>query len=166
MRMIPKVLLVLTLLVAGSALAQETFQIAIGVDADSLDPVQGTTTTIDNIVDYMAQTLMGIDEQGALVPLLATEWTTAEDGLSMDLTLREGVVFHDGTPLTADAVVWNFERLLDPEVNVPRRGPYSPIESVEAVDELACPTQPHAAGSLPGGRAHADHGSDHLARFG
>src|SRR5690606_19431768 len=133
---IPKLLLSLVLILAGSALAQDTFRIAIGVDADSLDPVQGTTTTIDNIVDYMAQTLMGIDETGALVPLLATEWTTSQDGLTMDLTLREGVVFHDGTPLTADVVVWNFERLLDTAVNVPRRGPYAPIESAEAVDDL------------------------------
>ncbi len=131
-----KYLLALTLLVAGVAMAQETFRIAIGVDADSLDPVQGTTTTIDNIVDYMAQTLMGIDETGALVPQLATEWSTSADGLTMDLTLREGVVFHDGTPLTADVVVWNFERLLDTAVNVPRRGPYAPIESAEAVDDL------------------------------
>ncbi|HLV12400.1 MAG TPA: ABC transporter substrate-binding protein, partial [Trueperaceae bacterium] len=136
MRGITKPLLVLAMLLAGTSLAQETFRIAIGVDADSLDPVQGTTTTIDNIIDYMAQTLIGIDETGALVPLLATEWSTSEDGLTMDLTLREGVVFHDGTPLTADVVVWNFERLLDPNVNVPRRGPYAPIESVEAVDEL------------------------------
>lgn len=136
MRGITKPLLVLAMLLAGTSLAQETFRIAIGVDADSLDPVQGTTTTIDNIIDYMAETLIGIDETGALVPLLATEWSTSEDGLTMDLTLREGVVFHDGTPLTADVVVWNFERLLDPNVNVPRRGPYAPIESVEAVDDL------------------------------
>src|SRR5690606_1860406 len=69
MRGFPKAVLVLALLLGGSALAQETFRIAIGVDADSLDPVQGTTTTIDNIVDYMAQTLIGIDENGALVPV-------------------------------------------------------------------------------------------------
>lgn len=136
MRGLTKLVLAFALFLAGSALAQETFRIAIGVDADSLDPVQGTTTTIDNIVDYIAQTLIGIDETGGLVPLLATEWSTADDGLTMDLTLREGVTFHDGTPLTADVVVWNFDRLLDPEVNVPRRGPYAPIESAEAVDDL------------------------------
>src|SRR5690606_5498757 len=153
MRAFPKLLLSLAVFLAGSALAQETFRIAIGVDADSLDPAQGTTTTIDNIVDYMAQTLIGIDETGALVPLLATEWSTSEDGLAMDLTLREGVVFHDGTPLTADVVVWNFDRLRDPEVNVPRRGPYAPIESVEAVDDLhvrlhLSQPSPYMAGAL------------------
>ncbi|HEX7003043.1 MAG TPA: ABC transporter substrate-binding protein [Trueperaceae bacterium] len=116
--------------------AQETFRIAIGVDADTLDPVQGTTTTVDNIVDYMAQTLIGIDESGGLVPLLATEWETAEDGLSMNITLRDGVTFHDGTELTSEVVAWNIERLIDPNVRVPRRGAYTAIEGVEIVDDL------------------------------
>jgi peptide/nickel transport system substrate-binding protein len=153
MRFIKKAVVMLAVVLAGSALAQSTFRIAIGVDADSLDPAQGTTTTVDNIVDYMVETLIGIDETGALVPVLATEWTTSPDGLTMDLTLREGVVFHDGTPFNADAVVWNFERLLDPNVNVPRRGPYAPITGVEALDEhhvrfhLAQPS-PYMAGAL------------------
>lgn len=124
------------LLLLGTVQAQETFRIAIGVDADSLDPVQGTTTTVDNIVDYMAETLIGIDEAGGLVPLLATDWSVSSDGLQFELTLREGVVFHDGTPLTADVVKWNLERLRDPAVNVPRRGVYTVIEDVEVVDDL------------------------------
>lgn len=130
------VALVAGFLFFGTVQAQDTFRIAIGVDADSLDAVQGTTTTVDNIVDYMAETLIGIDENGGLVPLLATEWSTAADGLTMDITLRDGVVFHDGTPLTSELVAWNFSRLLDPEVNVPRRGVYKVIENVETVDDL------------------------------
>jgi peptide/nickel transport system substrate-binding protein len=140
-------------LLPGAALAQETFRIAIGIDPDTLDPAQGTTTTVDNIVDYMAETLIAIDREGALVPVLATEWTTAEDGLSLTLTLREGVTFHDGTELTAEVVQWNLERLLDPAVRVPRRGPYTVIDSVEAVDShtvrlnLNTPA-PYLAGAL------------------
>ncbi len=134
MRFVMKALLAVLLVSAGSALAQDTFRIAIGVDADSLDPAQGTTTTIDNILDYMVQTLTGIDETGALIPVLATAWQTSADGLQLDLTLRDGVTFHDGTAFDADVVVWNFDRLLDPEVNVPRRGPYAVIASVEALD--------------------------------
>jgi len=153
MRFIKTAAVVLAVITAGSALAQSTFRIAIGVDADSMDPIQGTTTTIDNILDYMVETLIGIDENGALVPVLATDWSTSEDGLTMDLTLRQGVVFHDGTPFNADAVVWNIQRLLDPEVNVPRRGPYAPITSAEAIDEyhvrlhLSQPA-PYMAGAL------------------
>jgi len=129
--------LVLVALLAGTATAQETFRIAIGVDPDTLDPAQSTTTTVDNVMDYMAETLVGIDEEGALVPQLATSWSSSEDGLALDIELRQGVEFHDGTPFTADAVVWTFERLLDPDVRVPRRGPLTVIESVEATGEHA-----------------------------
>jgi peptide/nickel transport system substrate-binding protein len=130
-------LLVLLALVGGAAVAQETFRIAVGVDPDTLDPVQGTTTTVDNVLDYVVEPLAVIDENGELVPQLATSWTVAEDGLSIDLELRQGVSFHDGTPFDAGAAVWNLERVLDPDVRVPRRGPFSAIASVEATGEHA-----------------------------
>ncbi|HEX7022090.1 MAG TPA: ABC transporter substrate-binding protein [Trueperaceae bacterium] len=124
-------LLVLLALVAGTAFAQETFRIAIGVDPDTLDPVQGTTTTVDNIVDYVAETLVAIDKDGKLTPALATSWQTDPDGLGITFTLRQDVTFHDGTPFDATAAQWNLERLLDPDVRVPRRGTFTAIESVE-----------------------------------
>jgi peptide/nickel transport system substrate-binding protein len=43
-------------------------------------------------------------------PSLATDWTTSDDGLAWTFNLREGVTFHDGEPLNADAVCFNFER--------------------------------------------------------
>jgi peptide/nickel transport system substrate-binding protein len=45
-----------------------------------------------------------------VIPSLATDWTTSEDGLSWTFNLREGVTFHDGEPLNAEAVCFNFER--------------------------------------------------------
>ena len=125
------------LLLFGTVQAQSTFRIAIGVDADTLDPVQGTTTTVDNIVDYMAETLIGINETGGLVPVLATDWSVSSDGLQFDISLRSDVVFHDGTPLTAEVAKWNLDRLRDPSVNVPRRGVYTVIDDVEVLGELS-----------------------------
>ncbi|HEX7841092.1 MAG TPA: ABC transporter substrate-binding protein [Kofleriaceae bacterium] len=46
-------------------------------------------------------------------PALATAWQVSADGLRWTFELRPGVVFHDGTPLDADAVVFSFERVLD-----------------------------------------------------
>lgn len=122
-------------LALGLVSAQSTFRIAIGVDPDTLDPAASTTTTVDNIIDYMAQTLVAIDGDGVLIPQLATSWEVGEDGLSITMALREGVEFHDGTPFTAESVQWNFNRLLDPDVHVARRGPLTAIESVDAVDD-------------------------------
>ncbi len=137
----------------GFAFAQSTFRIAIGVDPDTLDPAAGTTTTVDNIVDYMAETLVAINEQGAVVPQLATSWEVADDGLAITMALRDGVVFHDGTDMTAESVVWNFSRLTDPDVHVARRGPLAAIDSVEALDDLTVrfnlsETAPYLIGAL------------------
>ncbi|MBY8983719.1 MAG: ABC transporter substrate-binding protein [Candidatus Lokiarchaeota archaeon] len=45
-------------------------------------------------------------------PRLAESWVWASDDLSISFNIRQGVVFHDGTPLNADAVKWNFDRLM------------------------------------------------------
>ncbi|MFQ6015776.1 MAG: ABC transporter substrate-binding protein [Anaerolineae bacterium] len=111
-----------------------TFSIAVGIDPDTLDPVGMTTTTVANMVDYVIETLVTIDQEGKVVPLLAKSWEISEDGLEYTFTLEEGVTFHDGTPFNAEAVKFSFERMLDPDVRVPIRTPYEPIEKVEAVD--------------------------------
>jgi peptide/nickel transport system substrate-binding protein len=110
-----------------------TFRIAVGVDPDTLDPVQMTTTTVANMVDYVVETLTFIDPQGKIQPGLAESWTASPDGVTYTLRLRKNVTFHDGTPFTAQAVKWNLDRLKDPNVKVPIRAPY-PIDKVEAVD--------------------------------
>nr|WP_281065099.1 ABC transporter substrate-binding protein [Brachybacterium sacelli] len=76
---------------------------------------------------------------------LATEVPGA-DGTSVDVTLRDGAVFHDGSPVTTDDVVFSFERVLDPD-NASLYAQFIPfIEGVEAKDDstvtfsLATPT--------------------------
>ncbi len=49
-------------------------------------------------------TLVEYDENGELTGALAEDWNVSDDGLTLTFTLREGVQFSDGTPLTADAV--------------------------------------------------------------
>ena len=53
----------------------------------------------------IVETLVQADATGRLLPALASEWTSSEDGLTWTFKLREGVTFHDGSPLTAEAVV-------------------------------------------------------------
>ena len=56
------------------------------------------------------ENLVDADENGVLHPALSTAWTVSEDGLTWKFVLREGVHFHDGSPLTADAVVFALSR--------------------------------------------------------
>ena len=124
-------LLVVAWSVAPAAAA--TFRIAVGIDPDALDPVQMTTTTVGNMVDYVVETLTTIDATGKVLPMLAESWTVSPDGTQYTVKLRQGVSFHDGTPFDAKAVKWNFDRLIDPAVRVPIRAPY-PIARTEVVD--------------------------------
>lgn len=80
------------------------------------------------------ETLTRYDEaEGKIVPLLATEWKQTSP-LVWDFTIREGVTFQDGTPLTAEAVVGSLQRVL--KAAVPARA-FNPkvVSGVAALDE-------------------------------
>lgn len=66
---------------------------------------------------------------------LAAEMPTSADGIEYVIKLRDGAVFHDGTPVTADDVVFSTQRVLDPNSNSLFRSFVSFIDKVEAVDE-------------------------------
>src|SRR5690606_14849277 len=68
---------------------------------------------------------------------LAAEMPTSADGIEYIVKLREGAVFHDGTPVTAEDVVYSAERVLDPASNSLFRSFVSFIDKVEVVDETA-----------------------------
>lgn len=112
-----------------------TFRIAVGIDPDTLDPALFTTTTVANIVEYMAETPITTDQEGNVQPQLVTEWEVSDDNLEYTFTLREGVSFHDGEPFNAEAFKWNMDRILDPDVPVAIRTPFENIDEVEVVDE-------------------------------
>ena len=77
----------------------------------SLEPHQATDLVGAEIVARVCETLVRL-RAGSLQPegALATTWAT-RDQRTWTFTLREGVVFHDGTPFDADAVVGNVEHL-------------------------------------------------------
>ncbi len=114
-----------------------TLKIAVGIDADTLDPAGQTTTTTSNMLDYVYEPLVGFDyKQNKVVPNLATAWQISRDGLTYTFKLRNDVKFHDGTPLNAEAVKFTFDRLLDLKVRVPQRFLVDAIKETQVVDPL------------------------------
>src|SRR5437667_12079838 len=113
----------------------KTLRIAVGIDADTLDPAGQTTTTVANMVDYVYETLVRADyAAGKVAPQLATSWTVSRDGLTYLFRLREGVTFQDGTPFDAEAVKFTFDRLLDLKTRVPLRFLVDAIKEVQVLD--------------------------------
>ena len=98
-------------LAMGAAQAQ-TVTLAQGVDPESLDPAVDTLITSVGVMMNIYDALIWRDGEGNIVPGLAESWEFPEPD-QMKLTLRQGVTFHDGSPFTADDVVFSYQRLFD-----------------------------------------------------
>ncbi|GAB4527209.1 MAG: ABC transporter substrate-binding protein [Anaerolineae bacterium] len=100
--------------VAGTSLAQAepvTFIFGRGGDSVQLDPAVVTDGESFRVTNQGCESLLAYEEETTnVIPSLATSWSSNEDATVWTFQLREGVVFHDGTPFNADAVVFNFER--------------------------------------------------------
>lgn len=121
--------------VAGWNVAQaQTLQIGLIEDLDTLDPAQGRTLGGRQVFAALCDKLFELDADGALQPELALEQATSDDGLTVTLTLRQGVVFHDGEPFNAEAVKYNLDRAMTMEESA-RKGDLRAIDRVEVVDE-------------------------------
>jgi peptide/nickel transport system substrate-binding protein len=80
--------------------------------------------------------LTSLDENHEVVPWLATEWSSSEDGLTWTFTLKEGVEFTDGSPLTAEVVAYNFDHWVAGGNSTARVWLQDYYSSAEAIDDL------------------------------
>ncbi len=80
--------------------------------------------------------LVNITPDGQFVGDAAESWELADDNLSWTFKLRDGVKFHDGTSVDANAVKFSIDRLMDPATKSGMRRFYAPVDSVEVVDPL------------------------------
>ncbi|WP_445681378.1 ABC transporter substrate-binding protein [Radicibacter daui] len=89
--------------------------------ADSLflDPVLNDANVDIWILSNLYDTLLQPTDDGkGIQPGLATEWKMSDDGLTLTLTLRDGIEFSDGSPITAEDVAWSLKRAANPDNGV------------------------------------------------
>ncbi|HEV2359450.1 MAG TPA: ABC transporter substrate-binding protein [bacterium] len=120
--------------VAPAVPRAQTFVVVDGTEPNSLEPAVGTGP-FQAIMNAMYEGLVAWNDKGQVVPQLATSWKPSADGRTWTFALRPGVKFHDGTPLTAEAVRATVDRIFDRSVPATRRGNYLLIKDVAAVDE-------------------------------
>jgi peptide/nickel transport system substrate-binding protein len=111
-----------------------TLTVALSTFPNSLDPPQQAERNASNSGGQLFNSLVEVDEKGEVVPSLAESWEVSEDGLEYIFHLREGVTFHNGEPLTADAVIFSVERGRDGGFEYSYN--YDKTESMEAIDDL------------------------------
>ena len=115
-----------------SALAadSDTIVVSQGSDVLTLDPMLDTSPIGVNVFRNVFDALTRIDSDGSVVPLLATSWSASEDVRTWQFTIRTDAKFHDGSPVTAEDIVWSYRRLLG-EMKSPVRTYISRLTSVE-----------------------------------
>ena len=110
-------------------------------ELQTLDPAQAVTISDFRILINIYDGLLHYKDGSLEVePGLAEAWDVSPDGKTYTFTLRKGVKFHDGTEFNADAVKFNFDRVLDANHPFHNTGPFpfvftlGPIDKVQVLD--------------------------------
>ncbi len=113
-------------------------QITIGIPQDledSLDPHKAVAAGTKEVLFNLYEGLVKPDSDGNLIDAVAGGHQVSEDGRVYTFTLREGVRFHDGSPVTAQDVKYSLERCADTEGGEPLVPAFLAIDRVEIPDE-------------------------------
>jgi peptide/nickel transport system substrate-binding protein len=96
--------------------------VALRTDPKTLNPILAVDTTSREVIGTMQADLVHINRQTQRTePALASSWKVSPDGRKYTLQLRHDVKFSDGTPFTADDVVFTFQLYLDEALASPQR---------------------------------------------
>ncbi len=105
-----------------------------------LNPHFATGTKDQDASRILYEPLAAYDPDGNLVPVLAAEVPTlqngmvSKDGMSVTWRLKKGVTWHDGKPFTADDVIFNWEYAVDPATAAVSSGQYKDIARIDTLD--------------------------------
>lgn len=121
----------------------QTIIVALAAAPQTLDPADHRDRTSETVIRNMFDGLVTRDNVSGVHNELATDLTWTDD-TTLAITLRQGVKFHDGTEMTADDVVFTFDRIIKenaieyPEAHTsPRKGLIAPLASIEKTGDYA-----------------------------
>ena len=121
---------------------RQTLIVALAQAPTSLDPADHRSRQSETVIRNMFDGLVTRDTSSGVHLELAEEMNWLDDQ-TLEAKLRQGVKFHDGSDMTADDVVFTFNRIIQenaieyPEAHTsPRKGLIAPLESVEKVDDF------------------------------
>ena len=102
-----------------------------GSEPASLDPHKVESDVEFNIISDMFDGLVAVKPDGTIEPRLAASWENKGNWI---FHLREGITWSDGTPITAQDVVWSWQRLVDPKTASPYASYLGNMNIVNAAD--------------------------------
>ncbi|MCQ9617999.1 ABC transporter substrate-binding protein [Paenalcaligenes niemegkensis] len=120
---------------AGAVSAQEpvTLKVATHASLRLLDPMTSTADITRDHSYAVYETLFSLDSKYEPKPQMVGDYSVSEDQLEWVFNLRDGLIFHDGAPVTAEDVVASLKRWFNRDITGGRIGAVT--ESIEAIDE-------------------------------
>ena len=141
------VFLVLALLGAGTMLAQASLSLSVEVPVHGgthregvlgtprfINPLLATSETDNDLTALVFGGLMKSEPDGSVSPYLAERYEISEDALQYTFYLKDAIFFHDGTPITAEDVVYTIQTAKNPVTKSPRRANWEGVDVI-ASDE-------------------------------
>src|SRR5712664_1758283 len=129
-------------------------------DATSLNPLVATDGQ-SYIAEWpMFDSLLELDQNLNVRPLLAESWEVSRDGLTYTFKLKKGVRWHDGKPFTARDVAFTFYSVLDPKVTTPHRAYFDALVGFPELTAKENPKRPEDLAVRP-----IEVVDDHTVRF-
>lgn len=124
-------------LLAGSAWAKSDITVALQLEPPHLDPTSAAAGAIDSVLySNVFEGLTRFMADGSVVAGLAASWDISEDGLTYTFTLRDGVMFHDGTTMDAQDVKFSLDRARAEDSTNAQKALYAGITDVSVVDPM------------------------------
>jgi peptide/nickel transport system substrate-binding protein len=96
--------------VSSEASAQTTFKVVMHSDVKATDPVWSGAYITRNFGYMIYDTLFAVDEKLQVKPQMVDKWNTSPDGLTWTFTLRDGLEFSDGHPVTSEDCIASLKR--------------------------------------------------------
>ena len=130
-----------------------TFTIGVTGDLNSINPLKGIDTTEAFVTNLMYDGLLRLAQKDYTPEAnMVDSWETSEDGLTWTFHLRDGMLWSDGEPITADDFVWTGNFINENDISSWSDG-YRFTDTIEATDPLTVvwtTTKPTLVPGLPG----------------
>lgn len=117
---------------SGAAVKGGEVTVGIAQDLDSLDPHKMAYAGTKEVLFNVFEGLVKADQNGDLIPAVASEYTVSDDAKVYTFTLRDGITFHDGSAVTTEDIKYSIERYAEIQGE---SSAFSNLESVDVVDD-------------------------------
>ncbi|MGE5674907.1 MAG: ABC transporter substrate-binding protein [Mycobacterium leprae] len=118
----------------ATASKDQVLHIGLNADPPNLDPMKSSALVDRQVFQSLYDSLVQLDTSLNIAPDLADKWEVSADGTTYTFHLHPGVKFQDGTDFNADAVKFNFDRMMDPANKSPRLSELGTLQTVTVID--------------------------------